>query len=146
MRSLPRRSSSRHKDAAVKVMALDYGSARTGVAVSDPTGTLARPVGVVAGAATESGLAELARLVHEEEAERIVVGLPLTMRGTRGEQVAETERFVEALRGAVDVPVEFFDERFTTDLAQQTAAAAPEDALAAAHLLSTYLEWCAARS
>jgi putative Holliday junction resolvase len=130
----------------VKVMALDYGSARTGVAVSDPTGTLARPVGVVAGAATESGLAELARLVHEEEAERIVVGLPLTMRGTRGEQVAETERFVEALRGAVDVPVELFDERFTTDLAQQTAGAAPEDALAAAHLLSTYLEWCAARS
>jgi putative Holliday junction resolvase len=130
----------------VKVMALDYGSARTGVAVSDPTGTLARPVGVVERAATEDGLAELARLVREEEAERIVVGLPLTMRGTRGEQVAETERFVEALRGAVDVPVELFDERFTTDLAQQTAGAAPEDALAAAHLLSTYLEWCAARS
>ncbi|HEY4236247.1 MAG TPA: Holliday junction resolvase RuvX [Gaiellaceae bacterium] len=127
-------------------MALDYGSARTGVAVSDPTGTLARPVGVVERAATEDGLAELARLVREEEAERIVVGLPLTMRGTRGEQVAETERFVEALRGAVDVPVELFDERFTTDLAQQTAGAAPEDALAAAHLLSTYLEWCAARS
>ena len=125
---------------------MDFGSARTGVAVSDPTGTLARPVGVVEGAATESGLAELARLVREEEAERIVVGLPLTMRGTRGEQVAETERFVEVLRGAVDVPVELFDERFTTDLAQQTAGAAPEDALAAAHLLSTYLEWCAARS
>jgi putative Holliday junction resolvase len=130
----------------VKVLALDYGSARTGVAVSDPTGTLARPLGVVEGAATESGLAELARLVREEEAERIVVGLPLTMRGTRGEQVAETERFVEVLRGAVDVPVELFDERFTTDLAQQTPGAAPEDALAAAHLLSTYLEWCAARS
>jgi putative Holliday junction resolvase len=108
----------------VKVLALDYGSARTGVAVSDPTGTLARPLGVVEGAATESGLAELARLVREEEAERIVVGLPLTMRGTRGEQVAETERFVEVLRGAVDVPVELFDERFTTDLAQQTPGAA----------------------
>ena len=130
----------------MKVLALDYGSARTGVAVSDPTGTLARPLGVVEGAATESGLAELARLVREEGAERIVVGLPLTMRGTRGEQVVETERFVEALRGAVDVPVELFDERFTTDLAQQTPGAAPEDALAAAHLLSTYLEWCAARS
>jgi putative Holliday junction resolvase len=146
MRLLPPRTSSLLEDARVKVLALDYGSARTGVAVSDPTGTLARPVGVVEGAATESGLAELARLVREEEAERIVVGLPLTMRGTRGEQVAETERFVEALRGAVDVPVELFDERFTTDLAQQTAGAAPEDALAAAHLLSTYLEWCAARS
>jgi len=130
----------------VKVLALDYGSARTGVAVSDPTGTLARPVGVVEGASTESGLAELARLVRDEDAERIVVGLPLTLRGTRGEQVAETERFVEALRGAVDVPVELFDERFTTDLARQTPGAAPEDALAAAHLLSTYLEWCAARS
>jgi len=130
----------------VKVLALDYGSARTGVAVSDPTGTLARPVGVVEKASTDSGLAELARLVRDEEAERVVVGLPLTMRGTRGEQVAETERFVDALRGAVDVPVELFDERFTTDLAQQTPGAAPEDALAAAHLLSTYLEWCAARS
>jgi putative holliday junction resolvase len=130
----------------VKVLALDYGSARTGVAVSDPTGTLARPLGVVEGAATESGLAELARLVGEEAAERIVVGLPLTLRGTRGEQAAETERFVEALRAVVDVPVELYDERFTTDLAQQTAGAAPEDALAAAHLLSTYLEWCAARS
>jgi putative Holliday junction resolvase len=130
----------------VKVLALDYGSARTGVAVSDPTGTLARPVGVVQRASTEDGLAELARLVRDEEAERVVVGLPLTMRGTRGEQVGETEAFVEALRGVVDVPVELFDERFTTDLAQQTPGAAPEDALAAAHLLSTYLEWCAARS
>jgi putative Holliday junction resolvase len=130
----------------VKVLALDYGSARTGVAVSDPTGTLARPLRVVQRAATEDGLAELARLAHEEEAERIVVGLPLTLRGERGEQAAETERFVEALRSAVDVPVELFDERFTTDLAQQTAGSAPEDALAAAHLLSGYLEWCAARS
>ena len=125
---------------------MDYGSARTGVAVSDPTGTLARPLGVVQRAATEDGLAELARLAREEQAERIVVGLPLTLRGERGEQAAETERFVDVLRGAVDVPVELFDERFTTDLAQQTAGAAPEDALSAAHLLTTYLEWCAARS
>ncbi|HEY3549577.1 MAG TPA: Holliday junction resolvase RuvX [Gaiellaceae bacterium] len=127
-------------------MALDYGSARTGVAVSDPTGTVARPVGVVQKAAAESGLAELARLAREEDVERVVVGLPLTMRGTRGEQVVETERFVDSLRDILDVPVELFDERFTTDLAQQTAGTAPEDALAAAHLLASYLEWCAARS
>ena len=127
-------------------MALDYGSARTGVAVSDPTGTLARPLGVVERAATDTGLAELSRLVREEEIERVVVGLPLTLRGTRGEQAAETERFVEALRAVLDVPVELYDERFTTDLAEQTASASPKDALAAAHLLSTYLEWCAARS
>jgi putative Holliday junction resolvase len=146
MRLLPRRTSSLLEDARVKVLALDFGSARTGVAVSDPTGTLARPLGVVERAATEAGLAELARLASEEEAERIVVGLPLTLRGARGEQAAETERFVEALRATVDVPVELYDERFTTDLAHKTAGTAPEDALAAAHLLSTYLEWCAARS
>ena len=127
-------------------MALDYGSARTGVAVSDPTGTLARPLSIVERAGTEAGLAELARLAREEDAERIVVGLPLTLRGERGEQAAETERFAEALRAEVDVPVELFDERFTTDLAQQTAGAAPEDAVAAAHLLSGWLEWSAARS
>ena len=130
----------------MKVLALDYGSARTGVAVSDPTGTLARPLGIVERAATKDGLAELERLAREEEVERIVVGLPLTLRGERGEQAAETERFVEELRSAVGVPVELYDERFTTDLAQQTAGTAPEDALAAAHLLTTYLEWCAARS
>jgi putative holliday junction resolvase len=131
----------------LKVMALDYGSARTGVAVSDPTGTLARPLGIVERAATEAGLAEVARLARDEEVERIVVGLPLTMRGAHGEQAAETERFAEALRGILEVPVELFDERFTTDLAQQTAGAAPEDALAAAHLLSGWLErWSPAAS
>ena len=124
----------------MKVMALDYGSARTGVAVSDPTGTLARPVGVVERAGTEKGLAELTRLVGAEDVERVVVGLPLTLRGAHGEQAAETERFVEALRGVLEVPVELFDERFTTDLAQQTAGDAPVDALAAAHLLSGWLE------
>jgi putative Holliday junction resolvase len=130
----------------VKVLALDYGSARTGVAVSDPTGTLARPLCVVEGAAGEAGLAELGRLVREEAVERVVVGLPLTLGGTRGGQAAETERFVEALRAVIEVPVELFDERFTTDLAQQTAGAAPEDAVAAAHLLAGWLERCAARS
>lgn len=129
----------------MKVLALDYGSARTGVAVSDPTGTLARPVGVVERAGTEAGLAELARLVREQEAGRVVVGLPLTMRGARGEQAAETERFADRLRAVVDVPVELYDERFTTDLAQRTAGTAPEDALAAAHLLSGWLERCAPR-
>jgi putative Holliday junction resolvase len=131
----------------VKVMALDYGSARTGVAVSDPTGTLARPLGVVERAGTERGLAELVRLVREEDVERVVVGLPLTLRGERGEQAAETERFVEALSAVLDVPVELYDERFTTDLAERTAGAAPEDALAAAHLLSSWLErWSPAAS
>ena len=130
----------------MKVLALDYGSARTGVAVSDPTGTVARPVGVVERAATEAGLARLAELIRAEEAERVVVGLPLTLRGERGAQAQETEAFVEALRAAIDVPVESFDERFTTTLAGRTPSRAPEDARAAAHLLTSYLEWCSSRS
>jgi putative Holliday junction resolvase len=126
----------------VKIVALDYGSARTGVAVSDPTGTIARPLGVVERAASEAGLERLARLIREEGAERVVVGLPLTLRGDRGGQAQETDAFVEALRGAVDVPVESYDERFTTGLAATVGSGeAPEDARAAAHLLSSYLAW-----
>ena len=126
----------------MKVVALDFGRARTGVAVSDPTGTLARPLGVVERAATEAGLARVAELLREEGAEHVVVGLPLTLRGERGEQARETEAFVEALRSAVDVPVETFDERFTTTLAESgNGSASAVDARAAAHLLSDYLEW-----
>ena len=124
----------------MKVLALDYGSARTGVAVSDPTGTLARPLGVVKRVASDAGLDELVGLIRREAPERVVVGLPLTLRGERGAQADETERFVEALRAAVDVPVESFDERFTTSLAGRHGDA-DEDARAAAHLLSSYLEW-----
>ena len=127
----------------MKVVALDYGSARIGIAVSDPTGTLARPVGVVERVGTEAGLEQLVRLIASEGAERVVVGLPLTLRGERGEQAVETERFVDQLRRAIDVPVEGFDERFTTDLAEQDPGSRnlPPDARAAAHLLTSYLAW-----
>jgi len=124
----------------VKALALDYGAARTGVAVSDATGTLARPVGVVERAASEAGLDQVVALVAEHEAELVVVGLPLTLRGERGAQARETEAFVEALRSRLQVPVETEDERFTTALARQTGGRAPEDALAAAHLLQGWLE------
>ena len=131
----------------MKVLALDFGSARTGVAVSDPTGTIAKPVGVVERAATETGLARLGALIRAEEVELVVVGLPLTLRGERGEQADETERFVTDLRATVDVPVDTFDERFTTDLAEQTSnGAGSVDAVAAAHLLSSYLEWSSNQS
>ena len=125
----------------MKVLALDYGSARTGVAVSDPTGTVARPLEVVERAAGEAGLARIAELVSEHGAERVVVGLPLTLSGNRGEQADATELFVTSLRDALEVPVESFDERFTTDLAEQTGGLGEQDALAAAHLLTSYLTW-----
>jgi putative Holliday junction resolvase len=128
----------------VKVMALDFGSARTGVAVSDPTGLIARPLCVVERAATDAGLAELERLVAEEEVETVVVGHPLTLRGDRGGQARASERFAQSLRERLEIPVVLFDERFTTDLAQQSPSAAAEDARAAAHLLSSYLAWSSA--
>jgi putative transcription antitermination factor YqgF len=117
----------------VKVLALDFGSARTGVAVSDPTGTLARPVCIVERAGTDAGLDELLRVIRDEAPERIVVGMPLTLRGEHGEQARATTEFVEALRARVDVPVETYDERFTSVLA------GGDDAKAAAHLLAGYL-------
>ena len=118
----------------MKVLALDYGSARTGVAVSDPTGTLARPLATVARVDETSGFDELVALVRSEEPELVVVGLPLTLRGEHGEQARATEAFVERLRAAIVTPVETFDERFTSVLA------GGDDARAAAHLLSGYLE------
>ena len=136
----------------MKVLALDYGSARTGVAVSDPTGTVARPLGVVEAAATEQGIARLVQLAREEGVERVVVGLPVTLRGERGAQAEETDRFVELLREALDLPIESFDERFTTKLAERGLreispgrAKQPPDAVAAAHLLASYLTWKSAR-
>jgi len=123
----------------LKALALDFGSARTGVAVSDPTGTVARPVTTVQHAATDAGFAKLLEVIAAEEPEVVVVGLPLTLRGEHGEQAQETAAFVERLRAAIEVPVETYDERFTSVLA------GGDDARAAAHLLSSYLEWQSAR-
>jgi len=118
---------------------LDFGSARTGVAVSDPTGVVARPLGVV----KRADIDEIVAIVRDQGVEEVVVGHPLTLRGERGEQAKAAERFAKALRSAVDIPVVLFDERFTTDLAEQSPSSTSEDARAAAHLLSSYLEWSA---
>lgn len=123
----------------MKVLALDYGAARTGVAVSDATGTIARPLGVVERAASPDGIDALRAIVDEHEVECVVVGMPLTLRGQQGTQASETTRFVELLRGVVDVPVETLDERFTTAIAARVGGSSDEDARAAAHLLESYL-------
>jgi len=121
----------------MKVLALDYGSARTGIAVSDPTGTVARPVGVAEKVGTPAGFERLVQTIREEEPERVVIGLPLTLRGEEGEQARETLGFVQRVRDAVEMPVVTWDERFTSSLA------GGDDARAAAYLLSSYLEWLA---
>ncbi len=116
------------------VLALDFGRARTGVATSDPTGTLARPLMTIARVTTDAGFAKLLAVIAAEDPELVVVGMPLTLRGEHGEQARETEAFVERLRRAVEQPVETFDERFTSVLADG------DDARAAAHLLSGWLD------
>ncbi|HEY3921093.1 MAG TPA: Holliday junction resolvase RuvX [Gaiellaceae bacterium] len=119
----------------MKVLALDYGSARTGVAVSDPTGTIARPLATVTRVNDKTGFDELIAIVRDEQPELVVVGMPLTLRGEEGEQARETTAFVERLRAAVETRVDMWDERFTSVLADG------DDAKAAAHLLSSFLEW-----
>jgi putative holliday junction resolvase len=123
----------------VRVLALDYGRARCGCAVSDPTGVLATPLEVVSAPASRRGLARLAALVDELGARRVIVGLPLTLSGGESDQTRETRAFAAALGECLSVPVECYDERFTTRLAERVGGSAPEDARAAAHLLESWL-------
>jgi putative holliday junction resolvase len=123
----------------MRVLALDHGSARCGVAVSDPTGTLATPLPVVERPDTKKGLAAVAGLVEELGAERVLVGLPLTLAGDEGHQAAEARTFAEKLERRISVPVELHDERLTTRLAERTGGEGDADSRAAAHLLDSYL-------
>ena len=123
----------------MRVLALDAGEARCGVAVCDPTGTIVTPLEVVERPATRKGLDSLARLVREKEIEQIVVGLPLTLVGDEGEQAKWTRRFADRLAGRTGMPVTMFDERLTTRQAERGGGSMPIDSLAAAHLLEAYL-------
>ncbi len=103
----------------MRLLALDYGEARCGCALSDPTGTIVTPL------------------------DRVIVGLPLSLQGTDTEQTRETRAFARQLsqRLGPDVPVEMHDERFTTRMAQRMEGehSASEDSRAAAHLLESWL-------
>lgn len=123
----------------MRVLALDHGSARCGAAISDPTGTLATPLPAVERPDTKKGLAAVARLAAEQGAERVVVGLPLTLAGDEGEQAGRARTFAEQLERRVSVPVELHDERLTTRIAERTGGEGDADSRAAAHLLESYL-------
>jgi putative Holliday junction resolvase len=135
----------------MRVLALDYGSARCGCAVSDPSGTIVTPIETVPRPDTRRGMAKIEQLVREREVERVVVGLPLSLRGGDSEQTRETRAFAQRLsqRLGEAVPVEMHDERFTTRMAQRESFAHPsasttaEDSRAAAHMLES---WLTARS
>jgi putative Holliday junction resolvase len=122
----------------MRVLALDYGTARIGCAISDPSGTLATPLPVIEPPESRS----VAELVAKYDVERVVVGLPLHLSGEEGAQAELTRTFCVELEAMLDVPVETYDERLTTRMAEATrregAQAAP-DSVAAAHLLQAYL-------
>jgi putative holliday junction resolvase len=123
-----------------RVLALDHGSARCGCAVSDPSGTLATPIEAIERHDSPAGLEAIARLVRETGAERVVVGLPVTLRGDEGAQAAAARAFAGRVAKAAGVPVELHDERLTTRQAERAGGDADEDSRAAAHLLASWLE------
>jgi putative Holliday junction resolvase len=124
----------------VRVLALDYGSARCGCALSDPTGTLATPIDPIERPATRRGFARVADLVRDRDVERVVVGLPLGLSGADTAQTRETRAFAARLADAVAVPVEMYDERFTTAIAARSRdTRTSEDSRAAAVLLEDWL-------
>jgi putative Holliday junction resolvase len=123
----------------LRVLALDYGAARCGVAVSDPTWTLATPLEPVLRPGTKKGLQRIRQLAAEVGAERIIVGLPVSLAGGDSPQTRETRHFADRLRDVASVPVELYDERFTTALAQQAGGEATLDSRAAAILLDEWL-------
>jgi putative Holliday junction resolvase len=122
-----------------RILALDFGEARCGCALSDPTGTLATPLEAVEQPGTRRGLATIADLVHDREVERVVIGLPLTLSGEEGPQARATREFATRLAELVDVPIELHDERLTTRQAERMGGGADADSRAAAHLLVSYL-------
>ena len=121
----------------MRVLAIDHGTARCGCAISDPSGTIATPLTAVP---PEPPL--IARLVAEYDADRVVVGLPVSLSGEETSQADLSRAFAAELGDLLDVPVETYDERLTTNMAADSArqgAPAVDDSLAAAHLLESYL-------
>jgi putative Holliday junction resolvase len=123
----------------MRVLAIDHGGVRAGAAICDPSGTIVRPLAVI----SPPEAIEVARVAAREEAELIIVGLPLSLDGVEREQAVAAREFAAELAAATEIAVETYDERLTTRMAAESArsgASAPADALAAAHLLESYLQ------
>jgi putative Holliday junction resolvase len=123
----------------VRILALDHGAVRTGVAISDETATLARPLTVLDRVETDAGFAALLALVRNEAPGCVVVGLPVSLDGREHDQARRARAFAARLAAAITVPVALYDERFTSRLADQRGGRAARDARAAATLLEDYL-------
>ena len=125
--------------AGARVVALDYGSARCGFAVSDPSGTLATPLDAIVRPNTRKGFNRLLAAIRAQEPACVVVGLPLSLSGRDSTQTTEARDFAARLEAVLGLPVELYDERFTTTLAQRRPGMAGEDSRAAAVLLEDWL-------
>ncbi|RMD73620.1 MAG: Holliday junction resolvase RuvX [Chloroflexi bacterium] len=101
------------------ILGLDVGERRIGVAISDVEARIAAPLTTISAYPLERAIAQIARLVAERGVRRVVVGLPLTLRGEHGPQAAAVQRFVDALSAVLNCPVEMFDERLTSVAAEQ---------------------------
>jgi putative Holliday junction resolvase len=131
-------------------MALDLGERRIGVAVSDPTRTLARPVVTITRSSRKEDIAAISALVDQYAIARIVVGLPLSLDGSEGPQARSARRYAGFLSDSLSVPIEFCDERFSTAEASDIMRSKPKrskrsagdeiDAMAAAVILQSYLD------
>lgn len=104
----------------MRVMAIDFGERRIGVALSDELCLTAQPFCVIERGERESDLREIRRLVEEYGVDRIVVGLPLRTDGKHGPEAEAAERFARRLGSTLNVPVELFDERFTSAAAKRS--------------------------
>jgi putative holliday junction resolvase len=122
----------------MRVLALDHGTVRIGCAISDPSGTLATPMPVIEPPEARA----VSELVAEHGVERVVVGLPLHLSGEEGSQAGLARSFCRELEAMLSVPVETYDERLTSrmaDASRRAGAGAARDSIAAAHLLESYL-------
>jgi len=133
----------------VRILAVDWGERRIGLAVSDPTGAIATALPTLTVGGRDEAVGRVAAVARETEAERIVVGLPLRMSGERGEAALAAERFAEALKRRTEIPVHTYDERLTSALSQRRLheqgvrtghAKGMVDAGAAVALLESYLQ------
>ena len=133
------------------MLALDIGEKRIGVAVSDETETLARPLTTITRASRREDTEHIARLVMEQSAVRLIAGYPRSLSGDEGPQAQRVRRYVQALAAALPVPVELWDERYTTVEASErlleakpgrrkTRGRSQLDAAAAAIILQDYLD------
>ena len=138
----------------MRVLAVDWGERRIGLAVSDPTGLVARALPTLTVAGREEAIRGVASVARETGSERIVVGLPLLMSGEKGEAARDAERFAAELEARIDLPVHMYDERLTSALSQRRLRErgvrarrdkGTVDAGAAVALLESYLQRLAAQ-